>query len=258
MISSVAKPASAFGRTPFAGRSFRTTPLYGVMFHTTGSGVPNATAKTPEATLAKALDIYTRSGGPHYVIGWDGTTVATIADDQIRGAHAGITDATVRSAYLNGGWESRVSPQGVALWKARWPGAKSPIDLIPNRNPSNINDYWIGVEMIPVTSGGAAWYPPAYPGSRFSAAQHASARRLADEIANRYGFPAGWKSPSQSRLVGHSDLNPVDRDTPGLPLWDPGYHTGMFNMDNVRGGDLGWLVAAGLAVAAGLWFSRYV
>ena len=110
----------------FTSRGARSTPLYGVTLHTTGSGVPKATAKTPEATLQKAVDIYTRSGGPHYVIGWDGTTVATVADEGIRGAHVGITDASARRAYETGGWEGMLSAAGQRLWHLRWPGKSSP------------------------------------------------------------------------------------------------------------------------------------
>lgn len=254
MISALSVPAERFGRSMFTGRRRRSTPLYGVTLHTTGSSLPKKAGGDGQRALADAVQIYTRSGGPHYVIGWDGTIVATVADENIRGAHAGIAESTIRSLYRSGGWESRVSPRGVELWRARWPGRRSPVDIIPDGKLEHINDYWIGVEMIPVTPGGSTfWAEPAYSGSRFTGAQHRAARRLAHDIARRHGFPSGWASPKGTRLLGHSDLNPIGRDTASLPLWDPGYHTGMFDMNRVRGIGWWWLVPS---VAALWWLKR--
>jgi N-acetyl-anhydromuramyl-L-alanine amidase AmpD len=259
VISPLAIPAERFGRSMFSSRRQRDKNLYGITLHTTGSGLPKATAKTSDATLKKGVEIYTRTGGPHYVIGWDGTIVATVADERIRGAHAGITDADARSRYRRGGWESRVSAEGSKLWHQRWPGKSSPVDLIPTKDLNDINDFWIGIEMIPVTPGGKTfWARPAYPGSRFTAAQHASARRLAQDIARRHNFSSGWQSEASTRLLGHSDLNPIGRDTRSLPLWDPGYHTGMFDMGRVRASGLGVILGVAAAVGLGLLAAKYV
>ena len=230
------------------------------MFHTTGQGVPSSVGWKGDKALDRAIQIYNNSGGPHYVIGWDGKIVATVRDENIRGAHAGVT-SDIKPYYERGVWENKVSAQGVKLWKERWPGKNSPIDLIPTRNLGNINDLWIGVEMIPISGDGRTYYaPPAYPGARFTLAQHEAARNLADDIAKRHNFPSGWKSKSSTRLVGHSDLNPIERDSVSLPLWDPGSFgpVPQFSMEFVRGGNAGWLIAAGLALGLGFYLSKYV
>lgn len=259
MISPLAIPAEQFGRSMFTGRRQRDKPLYGVMLHTTGSGLPKKVAKTPEATLRAGVNIYTRSGGPHYVIGWDGRIVATVADERIRGAHAGIESSSSRSAYQSGNWKHLVSKPGVQLWERRWPGKGGPIDLIPTRDLNDINDFWIGIEMIPVTPGGGVfWAQPAFNGARFTRAQHESARALTHDIARRHGFPSGWADKNLTRLVGHSDINPIDRDSAVLPLWDPGYHAGQFDMEMVRSGGMGMLINAGIAIAIGLLAAKYI
>lgn len=259
MISPLAVSSTKFGRNLFKARSARGVPLYGIALHTTGSGLP---IQDGAKALAKAVDLYTSSGGPHYVIGHDGTIVATVADERIRGAHAGMsnTPANVQAAYrARTGWEKFLSARGADLWHQRWPGKASPTDLIPGGDLGSINTLWLGIEMIPITSDGRTYFaPPAFPGARFTAAQHSAARELVHDIARRHQFPSGWEGKASTRLVGHSDLNPVERDSPSLPLWDPGYHAGMFNMDAVRGGSWGWLVAGGAAVALGLIAARFI
>ena len=230
------------------------------MFHTTGSGVPSSVGWNGQKALDRAVQIYNDSGGPNYVIGWDGKIVATIADESIRGAHAGVT-SDIKPYYEKGGWEAKVSPMGAKLWHERWPGKSSPIDLVPTRNLGNVNDLWIGVEMIPISPDGKTYYAPAaFPGARFTMAQHEAARALADDIARRYNFPSDWKSKSSTRLLGHSDINPIERDSVSQPLWDPMYvgPVPAFNMDFVRGGNLGWVLAAGLALGLGWYLSRFI
>jgi hypothetical protein len=245
----------------FTGRRRRSGPLYGVMLHTTGSGLPSKAGWDGDRALADGVRLYTNTGGPHYVIGWDGTIVATVADEMIKGAHAGITDATARSAYAANNWTGRVSAEGARLWLERWAPAQSPADLIPGRDLHSINDRWIGIEMIPISAGGTPYAVPAYPGSRFTAAQHTAARKLAHDIARRHNFPSGWADKQSPRLVGHADLNPIQRDSAALPLWDPGYlakpgTVPPFDMDRVRGSS--WLLWAGLAIGGGFLLARYL
>lgn len=256
MISPLAISPTVFGRQLYQ-RQARSTPVYGVMLHTTGSALPGRITKTADATLAEAVDHYSRTGGPHYVIGWDGRIVAT-TDERSRGAHAGIGEPDVRSAYTNNTWRNRVSPQGVALWETLWPGYRSPRDLIPSRNYGNINDYWIGVEMIPITDGSRYWATPAFPGARFTAAQHKAAQKLAHDIAERYSFPTGWSKKGSPRLLGHSDIDPITRDTNSQPLWDPGYANGSFDLDRVRSGNYTWLWMGLFAAGAGLLVARWI
>lgn len=247
MLSPLSIAATAFGKALFV-RAARAAPLWGVTLHTTGSGIlDKSPKKTSAETLQKAVEYYANTGGPHYVIGWDGTAVAIVADENMRGAHAGIQSAD-QTKYTQGTWRRYMSPAGAALWQKLWPGKSSPIDLIPNRNLNYVNDYWIGIEMIPITYDGKSYFAkPAFGGARFTKAQHEKAKALSDDIAKRHHFPGGWKGTP--RLLGHSDLNPIERDSPNFPLWDPGYASGAFDMGYVRGSS-SMLIAISLVSAA--------
>lgn len=258
--SSLAVPSTSFGY-PLYSRSARRVPLYGVTLHTTGTGLLDQDpTKTSAGTLAAALKYYSTTGGPHYVIAWDGTIAQIMADDDMRGAHAGI-QAADQADYYNGNWQNRVSPAGLALWQSLWNpnNVTAPQDLLPNGDLNYVNDYYLGIEMIPITYDGQNYFEalPAYDGAHFSQAQEDSAKKLVDDIASRYNFPSGWKT-TPGMLIGHSDINPVERDAPGAPLWDPGYATGKFDMDYVRqtaGSSSLLLILAGLAGLGLAWWA---
>lgn len=263
MLSSLATLATAFGK-PLFSRAARAVPLWGVTVHTTGTDPLGwSQTKTAADVLQKAVEYYSTTGGPHYVIGWDGTIAAIVADEDMRGAHAGIVAADQKD-YYNNTWRPRVSPKGVALWESRWPGKNSPADLVPDGNLSHVNDYWIGVEHIPIRDGQEVYAEPAYPGADFTRAQLDASKKLIDDIGKRHAFPDGWKNTP--RLVGHSDLNPIERDAVGAPLWDPPYGTGRagFDMDFLRsgsgllggsGGDSTNILLACAATAFGIWLA---
>ncbi|MDX1421490.1 MAG: N-acetylmuramoyl-L-alanine amidase [Kiloniellales bacterium] len=233
----------------------RSTPVYGVTVHTTGSGLPKkSSALTPMATLQRAVRYYTDSGGPSYVIGWDGTIVATADTEKRRTHHQGIASAE-KSKYASGQWQREVSPAGLRIWQRRWPGRRSPIELVPDRNLSHTNDYWIGIELIPVTDGSTTWFPPKAPGRRFSAAQHESLAKLLTDIGKRHGLPSGWKE--SARLVAHSDINPLTRDTRAMPMWDPGFTN--LDWSFVKSGGLGgFAIRAAAAIGIGYALAKYV
>lgn len=240
VTSQLARDPIPYGGTPRRSRP-RKAKLHGVAVHTTGSSLPRKAGWDADAALRRAAKYYTRDAqwaGPHYVIGWGGEIVSTLVDEDMAGAHAGITDAQALKTYASGGWEARMSVRGAKLWHARWDryGFTSPRDLIPNRNLYSINDWWLGIEMIPITDGKTVAADPAYPGARFTREQHSALRGLCWDIAARNYFPNGWASAESTRLLGHSDLNPIQRDSKGLPMWDPGYHDGLVDLDYVRFG----------------------
>ena len=115
----------------------------------------------------------------------------------------------------------------VRLWRARWPGFKDSLALLPVR--SSVNATYVHVECTPCVyyrdgSGPLITAPnaqPLRPGLRFTRAQHETVARLAWDIASRHGWPRGeawWRTP---RLVGHEDVTPLSRfDKSGC--WDPG------------------------------------
>jgi N-acetyl-anhydromuramyl-L-alanine amidase AmpD len=188
---------------------------FGIMVHTTGSGVHKHHDKLPEVA---AMEYYTSSNiGPHYVIDGAGN-VYELLDSLLRANHCGIT-AEVRSSLLDGTWRSKVPSHVVEAWDRRWSsrGATSPAALYPSKSP---NDDYIGIELIPIPKVGE------HPGTELSAADDFTVEQylaLADLIAfeaDRHDIDLG----NPRTLVEHSDTNPI-----GRPGWDPGGMIGKYS-----------------------------
>jgi N-acetyl-anhydromuramyl-L-alanine amidase AmpD len=140
---------------------------------------------------------------PHYVLDGGGQLVQ-IADERERARHVAITPEQ-RVLFANGAWIGQVSVVGYALWRARWPDKKSPLQLFPSRSP---NEDFIGIELIPSLE--------MVDDSLFTEAQYQALSALLADIQTRYGITL-----TGSRLVGHEDLDPLSRwDKSGG--WDPG------------------------------------
>jgi hypothetical protein len=204
----------------------RTAPIFGIVLHTTGSGLAKLWKKRgkPGDLLEFATAFYANpeNYAPHYLIGHDGTIVQ-IANEKEKMPHVGTRGPkgeNRREQYLSGEWKSLVSPVALNEWQLRWvDGAidgksyKSPFHLFPG---ASVNNVYVGVENIPVTGTDAI---PAGPRLRFTMAQHDANIRLAVDIAIRNHFPKGWaRSP---RLVGHEDVGFIDRHDKGGG-WDCG------------------------------------
>ena len=194
-------------RLPRTGTLRSSKLAWGILVHTTGRGVPTRAKDTGLPAHEIALAYYLSSGAnfPHYLIAGEGTIWA-VADETVRAWHAGITTED-RAQYLTGEWETQVSPEGLAHWRARWPGIKSPQHLYPGKSP---NEIYIGVELIPSNDR-------TDNGTLFTTAQYAALSKLIQDVATRHGFiPAG------ARLLGHEDVSPLTRwDKQGG--WDPGF-----------------------------------
>ncbi len=194
---------------------------WGYLLHTTGGGVTAAAVKRHKTPIAVAIQTYIDSqnggngypwGGASYVIDHDGT-IYQLAPDDVRIEHAGSSH---RPTFLSGAWEGAAfcSPAVVAAWHKQWPAFSNPQALFPSQSP---NTDYVGVEMIPVGDGfGGATKGP---GIRFTQAQHDAAVKLGRDLAARHAFPPGWQHTS--RLLGHEDVNPIDRHDNGGG-WDPG------------------------------------
>lgn len=195
----------------------RTTPIYGLTYHTTGSDpVLHHGAKSP---LQFTVDYYRSKHGPTYVIDWDGGLYATTPDESIRTTNVWIKPAEAQ-AFVDGSWTRQMSAKALEQWRRRWPNAQSPLDIRPKG--VHQGESYIAVEMIPIRVGSKYYggQKAAYPGAYFTKAQHETAAALAIDVAKRYKFPAGWERTS--RLVGHEDLNPLRRHT-STGMWDPGW-----------------------------------
>ncbi len=199
---------------------------YGLLVHTTGSGVTAKAKASGRTPLAVALAYYVASqndvsgaqgytwGGPAYVVDYDGT-LHQLAPDNVLTHHAGPGKTGTDALYRAGTWESEVSPLMTTLWRAKWPLHRHPYALFPSGSP---NADYVGVEMLPIADGFGG--KPMAPGLRFTRAQHDAIARLGRDLASRHGWPAGWGLTS--RLVGHEDVDPINRDD-ARGGWDPGY-----------------------------------
>lgn len=141
------------------------------------------------------------SYGPHYAMDRKGTLIQISSEDE-KAQHIGLS-AKQRNAFLFGEWEKK-NPKDAAMWRKRWPGFTSPSHLYPGPSPNNV---YIGVELLPDPEFGCYFTDEQYHGISI----------LWADICDRHKL-----SPkSQVRLLGHEDVNPMDRfDTGGG--WDPG------------------------------------
>lgn len=191
---------------------------WGLLLHTSGSGVTDKARKTNRTPLEVALEVYIAYqngaagytwGGPGYVIDHDGT-IHQIAPDDAKTEHAGSNN---RPKYFDGSWETK-NRAATHFWKQKWaPRYAHPYMLFPTTSP---NIVYIGAEMIPCGDGFGV---PMRPGLRFTKAQHNAAIRLAVDCGTRHGWPAGWMGTS--RLLGHEDVDPLERSDTGGG-WDVG------------------------------------
>lgn len=207
LVSGVRDPKSAKRRKP-----------WGLLFHTTGSGITATAKKRNQRPIDVALTTYIAMqngsegylwGGPAYVLDHDGT-LYQIAHDDVLTHHCG---SGYRAEYRSGDWVRQVSPKTVDRWILQWHGG-GPYDLFPSTSP---NVDYVGCEMIPVGNGFGV---PARPGLLFTEAQHLAAIELARKLGKRHGWPTGWAKTS--RLVGHEDVSPIERSNAGGG-WDPGW-----------------------------------
>ena len=218
---------SAKGRQVTGGRSVlatdatirtdapaRTTPVYGIVIHTTGATLVTKALKAGRSPFLAALAYYRTSPYfAHYVIGHLGET-AQVAGENQRASHVGWSQEA-RHAFLSGSWMDSLPKSYCDAWHARWPAYVSPAHLFPGESVNNVT---VGIELLP-------WQPgcpgrPAGDGQRYTLAQHLAVARLAADTATRWGFPAGWSRTG--RLAGHEDLNPLERVTKSGLGWDPG------------------------------------
>lgn len=189
----------------------RTDDVLGLCIHTCGSSIVEQAVKHGAYPLEWVVAYYLKpdSYWPHYVVGWDGHIVQ-LTDEREIALHVGIT-AEQRSLYASGAWREKINS---TQWDKVWGSTTNPMLFYSNSSP---NRSYIGLEMLPMSPAGHLWdtHAPG-PGFRFTEAQHQAVAELAADIWARHGL-----SPSRSRVVGHEDLNPLDRWDKGGG-WDPG------------------------------------
>jgi len=217
--------------------------VYGLVVHTSGGCLPRRAREARQRPDLYAVQYYVNSGGTHYVNGWagvDGKQLHQVMNERPQAWGVGrwkSEPATDQWKSTDAGrFELDLAPAVLRLWRARWPGFKDSLSLIPVR--SNPNMTYVHVECVPcryardlrrnekgeiecagpyITAPEAA---PMRPGLHFTRAQHETVVRLAWDIAQRHAWPQDrwWLTP---RLLGHEDITPLSRsDRDGG--WDPG------------------------------------
>jgi hypothetical protein len=206
--------------------------VYGLVVHTTGSGLPAAAKDQGLYHTVHAINYYTRTHGCHYVNGWrgvDGGDLLQIANENELAHGVGVTNAKEpskdqRRSIELGRFEQDLPPVLVRLWRARWPGYTDSMALLPGTRTANA--CYIHVECVPCVyhyNGNLITdTPPLREGLRFTQAQHDAVALLACDIARRNDWPADQRWHRSPRLLGHEDLTPISRhDRNGG--WDPGH-----------------------------------
>jgi len=206
--------------------------VYGLVTHTSGSGLPSNAKKAGQKVIDRALSYYSRSHGCHYVCGWHEADLWQIANEIESANGVGVTAIPTKdqkgqvesvAGKYSGSWETDLTPAFVTRWKTRWAhleDVKTPLDLFPTKYA---NSCYVHVEMPPcvfhhngkLVTGAE----PMEEGLWFTKAQHDNIVKLAMDIAERNGWPNGWWSTG--RFVTHEDITPISRSN-RYGGWDPG------------------------------------
>jgi hypothetical protein len=203
--------------------------VYGLVVHTTGSGLPSKAKLAEEDPTARAVRYYLQSHGTHYVCGWGGIEEGQLiqaANEDQQANGVGVTNKDTNKSQ----WDSvykrdwlRDLPHSMgARWIVRWShtGATNPLELFPTKY---VNTSYVHVEMPPCVFHHAGELiteaEPMAPGLRFTKAQHDAVIKLALDVAARNDWPYGWWDTG--RLVGHEDVTPISRHVKSGG-WDPG------------------------------------
>jgi hypothetical protein len=220
------------------GKGARIVPwrdkVYGLVVHTTGGSLPGQARKAGVSPDLYAARHYLSSGGTHYVNGWagaQGQQLHQIMNERLVawgvGRYPEKPSLDQWTSIDKGRFELDLPAMVLRLWRARWPGRKNSLDLIPYRRSANMT--YVHVECVPCVyyrngNGPLITDPQVKPmrdGLRFTIAQHETVARLAWDMAQRHEWPRNepwWRS---TRLLGHEDITPLSRcDRNGG--WDPG------------------------------------
>ncbi len=230
-VSSVAIPADAQWNAKDRPKDWQGR-VYGLVVHTTGGGLPAKALANGVYHTVQAVRYYSQSHGCHYVNGWrgsDGGDLLQMANESEQANGVGISNAQdpskdQRRSVEAGRFEADLPEVVVRLWRERWPGVETSLDLLPGTQTAN--SCYVHVECVPcVYHAGNTLRTDAEPladGLRFTKAQHDTVALLAVDLSRRNGWPIDeewWRTP---RLLGHEDLTPIARfDKNGC--WDPGF-----------------------------------
>lgn len=202
----------AFRRADTDGNA-RTGPIWGVVAHTTGSGIVQRAfdrgCKTSLEVSRFAVDYYAARGNDvstHFLVGWDGE-IWQLVDLDREAWHAGWGPqftALYRSVKprewtewaqpVNSPLVHRSPAGGYAAWFARWPGLNGPAELIP-AGYSSPNKGTVSVDFLAMPNGRAP-----------TPAQLQAGTVLLATLSMELAIPV-----TRRNFLCHSDLDPVRR-----------------------------------------------
>jgi hypothetical protein len=204
--------------------------VYGLVVHTTGGGVASTATTRGVDPAVVALDACRRSHGCHYLLGWNGIDsgeLFQLADERAQANGVGMSSKRDRRkdqkrSIAEGRFEADLPAGLVERWRARWPGAANPLELLPGT--TSANSCYVHLECIPCvwSEGSSDTAEPMRTGLRFTTAQHDAVGDLAVDVARRNRWllhETWWRT---SRLLGHEDLTPISQHDGGGGC-DPGY-----------------------------------
>lgn len=190
-------------RTPYKTGPSRGRPVHGLCVHMPGRTIIQRAVTAGRNPLEETISAYRRGlEGPTYVLGYKGLPdLVQIADERTVTAHV---KSSHRVAYKSGWAGTPVH----TLWRMTWDRwhKANPTDLYPGDSP---NRAYVGIEVLPLLKPGPT-------GLWHTEAQHDAVAALFADLGARHGF--GFV---HGRLVGHEDVNPLDREDSGGG-WDPG------------------------------------
>lgn len=196
-----------------------------IVIHTTGHGPVTRHLDLPHkyiTSLHAALYVYSSVmvEGPHYVIDQEGVVIQ-LCPEELAAWHVGGS----KGRHYSGAWKTNL----YNWWEERWPGLESPKELADGqlwspyppetrKNKLLLKAWWqsrygsinantIGIEVIP---------PSSNPHQSWNESTMLSLGKLCQDIGRRRQIPL-----SRSRVVSHSDCDPLSRTTHKGEPWDP-------------------------------------
>ena len=191
---------------------------YGLVVHTTGSGITSRALQKNKDVFEMCLDRYLKTGGATYLNGYDGSLVQMANDFQM------AYGASVKDQLKQHPWDAGLDPMTSSAWEDRWEhleDVEGPLDLFPTKYA---NACYVHVEMPPIRAYNKEGLPKNLADSMragiwFTKVQHDNIVKLSIDLADRNSWPDGWWKTG--RLVGHEDVSPCTREGKGGG-WDPG------------------------------------
>lgn len=203
---------------------------YGLIVHSTGRSIitRGLTKKdgivlyNPNKIISRGKNIFNQNNAINYILGWGGIKnnhLIQIGNENKKcvrkrncKCYSGVSMSEQKKHIKKYGFGKELKQSVYNMWRKRWKGYKTPLNLIPK---GGIKNLFIQIECIPLPPKNKrnSLYKPLREGLWFTKEQHDAVALLACDIAIRNGWDLDtewWKS---NKLLGHEDLSPVTRSS---------------------------------------------